>query len=125
MAGAGTVAFGGVTKILGLSVVAFVAALGYFLGKISADTIMQQALSDDYRGRGFSFFDIAYNLAWILPALVLWLLWAPGRVRLLQIGAGVLFLASGAVVAAWSKRIAPDLEPPGDARSKEPAATQS
>ena len=115
VAGAGTVAFGGVTKILGLSVVAFAAALGYFLGKISADTIMQQALSDDYRGRGFSFFDIAYNLAWILPALVLWLLWAPGRVRLLQIGAGVLFLASAAVVAAWSKRISTDLEA-GDSR---------
>jgi hypothetical protein len=112
VAGAGTVAFGGVTRILGLSVVAFVAALGYFLGKISADTIMQQALSDQYRGRGFSFFDIAYNLAWILPALVLYALWSPGHVRLLQIGAGVLFLASGATVAAWSKRIASDLEPP-------------
>ncbi|MDP9342845.1 MAG: MFS transporter [Actinomycetota bacterium] len=125
VAGTGTIAFGGVTKILGLSVVAFVAALGYFLGKISADTIMQQALADQYRGRGFSFFDIAYNLAWILPALVLYALWAPGRVRLLQIGAGLVFLASGAVVAVWSRRIASDLEPPGESRRKEPAVPQS
>ncbi len=120
VAGSGTIAFGGITKIVGLSVVAFVAALGYFLGKISADTIMQQALADQYRGRGFSFFDIAYNLAWILPALVLYALWSPGRVRLLQIGAGALFLASAAVVAAWSKRIASDLEAPNRERAASP-----
>src|SRR5205823_13122853 len=41
VAGLGTVAFGGVTRLVGLSVVAFVAALAYFMGKISADTILQ------------------------------------------------------------------------------------
>src|SRR5439155_14135981 len=48
VAGAGFVALGGVRSTVGLSVVAFVAALAYFLGKISADTIMQQALPDQY-----------------------------------------------------------------------------
>ena len=34
----------------------------FFLGKISADTIVQQAMPDDFRGRAFALFDIAYNL---------------------------------------------------------------
>jgi Major Facilitator Superfamily len=109
VAGAGTVAFGGFTKVLGLSVVAFVSALGYFLGKISADTIMQQSLPDQYRGRGFSFFDVAYNMAWIVPGVVLFALWSGGRAGALVIGAGVLFLTAAAVVAAWSKRLGAEL----------------
>ncbi|MFL5797413.1 MAG: MFS transporter [Actinomycetota bacterium] len=114
-AGVGFVALGGVRSTLGLSVVAFVAALGYFVGKISADTIMQQSLPDQYRGRGFSFFDVAYNLAWIAPALVLFALWSKGGARALMIGAGVLFLAGGALTAAWARRLGRDaFAPPGD-----------
>ena len=109
VAGLGTVAFGGVTRLVGLSVVAFVAALAYFMGKISADTIMQQSLPDQYRGRGFSLFDVAYNLAWIVPALVLFALWSSGRAKMLVIGAGVLFLAAAFGVAWWARRIGPDL----------------
>ncbi len=114
-AGAGFVALGGVRSTIGLSVVAFVAALGYFVGKISADTIMQQSLPDQYRGRGFSFFDVAYNLAWIAPALVLFALWSTGRARALMIGAGVLFLAGGLLTAAWARRLGREaFAPPPD-----------
>jgi hypothetical protein len=120
VAGMGTVAFGGVTRVIGLSVVAFVAALAYFMGKISADTIMQQSLPDQYRGRGFSLFDVAYNLAWIVPALVLFALWSAGRARLLVIGAGVLFLAAASGVAWWARRIAPELHALGRDRAREP-----
>jgi hypothetical protein len=113
VAGAGAVAFGGVTRLIGLSVVAFVAALAYFLGKVSADTIMQQSLPDQYRGRGFSLFDVAYNLAWIVPALVLFALWSGGRARILVIGTGVLFLVAAVLVAAWARRLGSELGPPG------------
>ena len=106
VAGAGVVLFGGIVSTVGLAAVAFVASLGYFLGKISADTITQQALADRYRGRGFSFFDVAYNLAWIVPALVLWALWTHVSPRLLQIGAGVVFLVAAAVIGAWARRLA-------------------
>jgi sugar phosphate permease len=112
-AGVGFVTLGGVRSTIGLSVVAFVAALGYFVGKVSADTIMQQSLPDQYRGRGFSFFDVAYNLAWIAPALVLFAIWTAGRARALMIGAGVLFLLGAAVTAAWAKRLGRDAFLPG------------
>jgi hypothetical protein len=105
VAGAGTVLFGGVISTLGLAVVAFVVSLGYFLGKISADTITQQALADRYRGRGFSFFDIAYNAAWIVSAVVLWALWTHVGPRVLQIGAGIVFLVAAAGIAAWARRL--------------------
>jgi hypothetical protein len=109
LAGAGVVAFGGVVSVLGLSVVAFVTAFAYFVGKISADTLMQRALPDRYRGRGFSLFDIAYNLAWIVPALVLWAAWQDDRARLLLIGAGVVFLGVATAVAAWARALNPEI----------------
>ncbi|HXF72418.1 MAG TPA: MFS transporter, partial [Actinomycetota bacterium] len=107
--GLGVIAFGGVPTLLGFSALTFVGALGFFLGKISADTIMQQALPDGFRGRGFSLFDIAYNLGWIVPALVLSLVWREDRVREILLASGVLFLGVTAGVAAWAARIAPHL----------------
>jgi hypothetical protein len=117
VAGVGFVALGGIQTTFGLSVVAFVAALSYFVGKISADTIMQQSLPDEYRGRGFSFFDVAYNLAWILPALVLFATWTTGRARLLMIAAGALFLLLGLATSMWYRRLGPEAfeRPSGEA----------
>ena len=109
--------FRGVISTLGLDVVAFVVSLGYFLGKISADTITQQALADRYRGRGFSFFDVAYNLAWIVPAIVLWALWTHVGPRVLQIGGGVVFLVAALVIGAWARRLAAGGELPAAASS--------
>ena len=54
----------------------------FFVAKISADTIMQQAMPDDFRGRAFALFDIAYNLGFIVPALILSFVWVendPGQ----------------------------------------------
>jgi MFS family permease len=112
VAGLGVIAFGGVTTMLGFSALAFVAAFGFFVGKISADTIMQRALPDNFRGRGFSLFDVAYNLGWILPALILVAVWSPDRVRLILIASGVVFLAIAALVASWARRISGVLHVP-------------
>ncbi|HEX9374688.1 MAG TPA: MFS transporter [Actinomycetota bacterium] len=121
-AGVGFVLVGGVRSTLGLSVTAFVAALAYFIGKISADTIMQQTLPDQYRGRGFSFFDVAFNLAWIVPALILFATWSPGRARLLMRVAGAVFLGAALLVAAWAKRLGDQLpHPQRDEPAAEPA----
>jgi MFS family permease len=103
--GIGVILFGGVQTIAGYSAITFVGALGFFLGKIAADTIMQQALPDDFRGRGFSLFDIAYNLGWIVPALVLSLVWNDDRVRLILIGSGIVFLLVTAAVYRWATSI--------------------
>jgi hypothetical protein len=110
--GVGIAVFGAVSGSVGLAAVAFMAALGYFLGKVSADTLVQQALSDRYRGRGFSLFDISLNLAWILPALVLWLVWSDGLARAFVVGAGLGFVGIAALVGAWARRIAPHLRAP-------------
>jgi hypothetical protein len=103
--GIGVILFGGVQTIVGYSALTFVGALGFFLGKISADTIMQQALPDDFRGRGFSLFDMAYNLGWIVPALVLSLVWSDDRVRVILIGSGIVFLFVTLAMYRWATSI--------------------
>jgi MFS family permease len=112
LAGGGIGVFGGFGGAVGLATVAFVAALAYFLGKVSVDTLVQQALADRYRGRGFSLFDVALNLAWIFPALILFLVWTEDNARVLTVVAGVAFLAVAFLVAGWARRIAPHLRPP-------------
>lgn len=112
--GIGVLAFGGVPTILGYSAITFIGALGFFLGKIAADTIVQQALPDDFRGRGFSLFDVAYNLGWIVPAVVLSIVWRDDRVREILLGSGIVFLAVTALVWRWARAIAWRLAPQDD-----------
>lgn len=103
--GVGLIAFGGAITLGSLSLVAFAVGLGFFLGKISLDTLLQEALQDAYRGRAFGLQDLAYNLSWIVPALVLWAAWSDGRVRALLVGTGVLFLATAVAVGVGARRI--------------------
>lgn len=130
--GAAVIVFGGIRSVLGLSGIAFVAALTYFVGKVAADTIMQRALPDRYRGRGFSLFDVAYNLAWIIPAFVLFLLFTDSRAGILLIGAGLVFVAAALLLGVWARRLAPLLsgregEDPGshDMSTDEPDPARS
>ena len=67
--------FGALVSLLGFALMLFCGFFSFFLGKISADTIMQQAMPDDFRGRAFALFDIAYNLGFIVPALILSSVW--------------------------------------------------
>lgn len=112
--GLGVLAFGGVPTITGYAAITFVGALGFFLGKISADTIVQQAMPDDFRGRAFSLFDVAYNLGWIVPALILSLVWSDGRVREILIGSGIVFLGVTALLWRWSRALRGQLAPQDD-----------
>ncbi len=59
----------------------FAGFFSFFMGKISADTITQQAMPDDFRGRAFALFDIAYNIGFIVPALILSFVWVEGSHR--------------------------------------------
>jgi sugar phosphate permease len=119
--GVGVILFGGVQTIAGYSALIFIGALGFFLGKISADTIMQQALADDFRGRGFSLFDIAYNLGWIVPALVLSLVWNDDRVRVILIGSGIVFLLVTAAIYRWATSIKDQLASQDDIADRQVA----
>jgi sugar phosphate permease len=95
----------------------FVGFFTFFLGKISADTIVQQSMPDDFRGRAFALFDIAYNLGFIVPALILFFVWeedSPGTTRAILLVSGALFLGLAALVAGWARRIRSQLAPQDD-----------
>ena len=66
-----TVVFGALVSTLGFALLLFCGFFSFFLGKISSDTITQQAMPDDFRGRAFALYDIAYNLGFIVPAIIL------------------------------------------------------
>jgi Major Facilitator Superfamily len=115
--GAGTLAFGALVSVPGFAAMLFVGFFAFFLGKISVDTITQQAMPDDFRGRAFALFDIAYNLGFIVPALILSFIWVEGsatRTRLILVVSGGVFLVLTALVAAWAKRLHGAFEPRGD-----------
>ena len=106
--GAGTLVFGALVSPIGFAAMLFVGFFSFFLGKISADTIMQQTMPDDFRGRAFALFDIAYNVGFIVPALVLSWVWVEGdagRVRAILEISGAAFLVLALLVASWARRI--------------------
>ena len=115
--GAGTIAFGGLVSVAGFAGMLFVGFLAFFVGKISADTIVQQAMPDGFRGRAFALFDIAYNLGFIVPALILSLVWIendPGRTRVILIASGAVFLLLTAAIGLWARRIRGRFAPQDD-----------
>ena len=101
VAGVAVVVFGPLGFSASIAVLTFFLGLGFFLAKISLDTLVQEALGDDFRGRAFSLYDIAYNLAWVLAAGILVLFWGPSGQGGLIAGVGILFLAGMAAIAAW------------------------
>ena len=105
LGGAGMLAFGGIISLLGISLLAFAVGVSFFLGKVGVDTMMQEALSDSFRGRGFSLQDIAYNFSWIIPALVLFLFLSDDAARVLMISAGVVFLLLAVLLRLWARRV--------------------
>jgi hypothetical protein len=105
LGGAGMLAFGGIINLLGISLMAFAVGISFFLGKIGVDTMMQEALTDSFRGRGFSLQDIVYNFSWIIPALVLFLFLSEDAARLLMISAGVVFLLLAVLLGMWARRV--------------------
>ena len=115
--GVGTIVFGSQVSLPGFAALLFVGFFTFFLGKISADTIMQQSMPDDFRGRAFALFDIAYNLGFIIPALILSFVWIEDdatRTRAILIASGVIFLALTIVIYRWSRRIREQFAPQDD-----------
>ena len=110
LGGVGMLAFGGIINLAGISLMAFTVGISFFLGKVGVDTMMQEALTDAFRGRGFSLQDVAYNFSWIIPALVLFLFLTPAVARALMIAAGVTFLALAVLITLWARRV-PTPEP--------------
>jgi Major Facilitator Superfamily len=95
---------GAIGKTVSLALLAFFLGLGFFVAKISLDTMVQESLGDDFRGRAFSLYDIAYNLAWVLAAAIMKVLWSQDAQGALIAGMGIVFLVGMAGIAAWFRR---------------------
>jgi MFS family permease len=104
VAGGSVTVLGGLEVRAALAVLAFCLGLGFFVAKISLDTLVQEALGDDFRGRAFSLYDIAYNLAWVLAAALMKLLWTQDTQGALLAGMGVVFLLGLVGLRAWYRR---------------------
>ncbi len=100
LAGAAVAALGGLELKPAIVALTFCLGLGFFLGKISLDTMVQESLGDDFRGRAFSLYDIAYNVAWIVAAAVMKLWWTSLEGTLISLG-GVVFLIGIAGITLW------------------------
>ena len=101
VAGAAVAVLGAVEMEVALAGLTFFLGFGFFLAKISLDTMVQEALGDDFRGRAFSLYDIAYNLAWVLAAAVMKIGWTSDTQGVLIAGMGVVFLVGVAAIGAW------------------------
>jgi MFS family permease len=105
VAGGAAAVLGVVDTQVSLAALTFCLGFGFFLGKISLDTMVQEALGDDFRGRAFSLYDIAYNFAWLAAAAGLNLLFeegaSGGNQGALVSGMGVLFLIGMAAIGVW------------------------
>ncbi len=119
---------GGVfVSVGGFAVMLFIGFFSFFVGKISADTIMQQTMPDDFRGRAFALFDIAYNLGYIVPALILFVVWVDGSVaatRTILVVSGLVFLGLTVLVAGWARRIHDQFAPQDDLVQTEATAAE-
>jgi len=115
--GIGVVVFGALLSVPGFAALLFLGFFTFFTGKISADTIVQQTMPDDFRGRAFALFDIAYNLGYIVPALILSLVWIeddPTRTRAILVVSGIVFLVLTFLLIGWSRRIRDQFAPQDD-----------
>ena len=115
--GIGTLVGGAFVSVAGFAGMLFIGFFSFFVGKISTDTIMQQAMPDDFRGRAFALFDVAYNFGYIVPALILSLIWIEGsesRTRLVLLASGVVFLLLTAAVTAWARKVREHFAPQDD-----------
>lgn len=101
VAGSAVTLLGSVQLSSALALLAFFLGFGFFLAKISLDTLVQESLGDDFRGRAFSLYDIAYNVAWVLAAAAMKLWWSPSAQGSLIAGMGIVFLVGLAAIGMW------------------------
>lgn len=103
IAGLGAAVLGALEMKAAIVLLTFCLGFGFFLAKISLDTLVQKALGDDFRGRAFSLYDIAYNLAWVLAAVIM-KIWWEGLEGVLIATVGVAFLVGVGLIAVWFRR---------------------
>lgn len=103
IAGLAAAVLGSLEFKLAIVLLTFFLGFGFFLAKISLDTLVQKALGDDFRGRAFSLYDIAYNLAWVIAAVIMKIWWVDLQGNLIAI-VGAVFLIGIGGITAWFRR---------------------
>ena len=103
VAGLGAAVLGSLEMRAAIVLLTFFLGFGFFLAKISLDALVQRALGDDFRGRAFSLYDIAYNLAWVAAGVIMKIWWLDLGASLIAL-VGVVFLAGIGAIAAWFRR---------------------
>lgn len=104
VAGASVALLGAIELKASIALLVFFLGFGFFLAKISLDTMVQEALGDDFRGRAFSLYDISYNLAWVVAATLMKLWWSESAQGVLIAISGVVFLLGLFGIAQWFRR---------------------
>jgi MFS family permease len=79
---------GGIARLPAILGLMGAGGFGGFLTKVAVDAQVQEALPDIYRGRAFALYDILYNVASVVAALVV-VVFEAWSVRGLLIGAGI------------------------------------
>lgn len=76
--------------------------------KICADTIVQYAVEDDYRGRVFALYDVLFNVAFVVAAAVTALVLPPnGRSAAVVTGVALVYAVSAVLYARAARRTPP------------------
>ncbi len=84
--------------------VSFTLGLTYPWKKVPADTLVQEAIPDRYRGRVFALYDLAYSLPRVLAATAAVALIPRESTNWILAGSGVVYLAWSPVPGWWVRR---------------------
>jgi len=80
--------------------------------KICVDTLLQEAIEDDYRGRVFAFYDTLFNVGFVASAVTAALVLPPdGRSVVVTLLVALGFAATAATYATLVRRAAEPPEP--------------
>lgn len=91
---------------LGLFAISFVIGLAVQSFKICVDTIVQAHVDDQYKGRVFTFYDMAYNGAFVLAGvLAAFVLPSSGLSVVAFVGIALAYAACAAVMVAARRRL--------------------
>ena len=105
VSGAGIITLGGIYDVRAVLLLTFIGGYGGFITKVAADAELQEALPDEFRGRGFALYDILYNVATVVAAVVI-LASDSFRLRGVLAITGLVTLVIGAMlVIALQRRI--------------------
>jgi MFS family permease len=82
------------------------AGMAFAFAKIPVDTMVQESLPDEYRGRAFASYDMLYNVARVAgTALAAWLVAAHVGEPAIVLGVGAAYLLAAAVTVRASTRL--------------------